>query len=72
MERLVLIMSFMDEGGNVRRLSVNDAKSDLEAGAVKAAAQTIVESGAFSEKGKFVAPKKGQLVATTSTQLFEE
>lgn len=72
MERMVLVMTFMDEGGKARRLSVSDAKRDLQGGAVKAAAQTIVDSGAFSVKGKFVAAVKGQLVATTSTQLFAE
>lgn len=72
MERLVLVMTFTDEGGHARRLSISDAKRDLEGGAVKAAAHSIVDSGAFSVKGKFVAPIKGQLVTTSSTQLFAE
>ena len=72
MVREVLVLTFSDEGGHARRLSIADAAKNLEGGAVKAAAESIVASGAFSIKGKFTGVIKGQLVATEYTQLFSE
>lgn len=68
----VLVMTFADEVGKERRLSVGYAKDELDALTVKSAAQEIIDSGAFSVKGKFVSVLKGQLVKTDKTLLFSE
>lgn len=72
MERTYVSVTFQDESGKTGLVRVNDAKKDLEGGAVKAAAQTVVDAGVFRAKGKFTAAKKAELVTVSSTQLFSE
>lgn len=70
MYNTVLVMSFQDESGKMQRISVADARDDLDAATVKAAAQDIINSAVFSVKGKFTGILRGQLVKTDRTVLF--
>ena len=72
MERTYVSVTFQDETGKTGLIRVNDAKQDLDAPAVKAAAQTVIDAGVFRAKGKFIAAKKADLVTVSSTQLFSE
>ena len=72
MERTYVSVTFQDETGKTGLIRVNDAKQNLDAPAVKAAAQTVIDAGVFRAKGKFVAPKKGELVTVTTGVLFNE
>lgn len=72
MERTYVSVTFQDVSGKTGLIRVNDAKKDLEGGAVKGAAQAVVDAGVFRAKGKFTAAKKAELVTVSSTQLFSE
>lgn len=72
MEKTYVSVTFQDESGKTGLIRVNDARKDLDAATVKAAAQTVVDAGVFRAKGKFVAAKKADLVTVSSTQLFSE
>lgn len=72
MERTYVSVTFQDETGKTGLIRVNDAKQNLDAPAVKAAAQTIIDAGVFRAKGRFTAAKKAELVTVSSTQLFSE
>lgn len=72
MERTYVSVTFQDESGKTGLIRVNDAKKDLDAGTVKAAAQAVVGAGVFRAKGKFTAAKKADLVTVSSTQLFSD
>lgn len=70
MERTYLSVTFMDEAGKTGLIRVNDAKANLQAGEVQAAAKTIVDAGVFRAKGKFTEAKKAELVTVSSSVLF--
>lgn len=72
MDRKILILTFMDEGGKHSRMQIMDPKEGLDGNTCKAAATNIVQAGIFRTKGKYVAPIKAELVVTTGDTLFEE
>lgn len=71
MERKLLVLTFMDEGGKKRRLTIADPKDGLEAADAKHAAQNIIDAKVFSRKGRYVAPVKGELVVTSEAILYQ-
>ena len=70
MERTYVSITFQDEAGKTGLIRVDNAKANLEAGEVQAAAQTIVEAGVFRAKGKFTEAKKAELVTVSARTLF--
>lgn len=71
MERKLLVLTFMDEGGKNRRLSIANPKDGLDSVTAKQGAQAIIDSGVFSEKGKYVASVKGEIVVTNETTIYQ-
>lgn len=71
MERKLLVLTFLDEGGKKRRLTIADPKEGIESTAAKAAAQAIIDANVFSAKGKYVASEKGELVVTNETTIYQ-
>lgn len=71
MEKKYLTFTFVDEGQKSATLRITDPKDGLEAADAKAAAQTIVDSGAFRAKGKFTAVKQGELTTVTTNTIFQ-
>lgn len=72
MDKKYLNLTFVDEGQKQATIRVNNPKEGLDSDAAKAGAQAIVDAGVFRAKGKFVAPKKGELVTVTTGVLFNE
>lgn len=72
MNKKYLNLTFVDEAQKQATIRVNEPKEDLDSAAAKAGAQAIVDSGVFRAKGKFAAPKKGELVTVTTGVLFSE
>lgn len=72
MDRKILILTFMDEGGKHSRMQIADPKEGLDGNTCKAAANQIVQAGIFRTKGKYVAPVKAEIVVTTADTLFAE
>ena len=71
MERKLLVLTFMDEGGKKRRLTIADPNDGLDSSAAKTAAQAIIDANVFSSKGKYVASEKGEIVVTTGSILYQ-
>lgn len=71
MERKLLVLTFMDEGGKKRRLTIADPKEGLETQDAKQAAQNIIDANVFSSKGKYVASVKGELVVTSAAIMYQ-
>lgn len=72
MDTVILVITFADESGKASRLSIAHARKDLTAPEVKNAAATIIESGVFRAKGKYIEAIKGQLVKTDRQVLFSK
>lgn len=70
MDRKILILTFMDEGGKHSRMQIANPKEGLDGNTCKAAAEEIVRAGIFRTKGKYVAAVKAEIVVTTADTLF--
>lgn len=70
--RTVLIVGFEDEVGKIRRIIIADPVEDVNPEKVRMFGKVIIESGAFSTKGRYKKVAYAEKVVTDTQTILDQ